>query len=84
MMEIKAGDYYKHYEGDVYKIIPPPKDEWTGRPIIEKHDREYIWYIDIEGQVWCIHYDKFVDKVYIDEKWINRFNKLTPHNLRWA
>lgn len=72
----QIGEFYRHYKGAVYRIIPVPKREEDGATFgsqVTVYDID-IWYQDIKtNQVWTRKIFSFMEEVEIDSKLVKRF-----------
>ncbi len=77
MLEIpQIGEFYKHYKGNVYRIIPCPKYASTGAKISSfDSNGAIVWYQDIKTQqVWRRTLKDFLEpKVLDDSTVVKRF-----------
>ncbi len=54
MQEVKINTYYKHFKGDIVKVLYIAKDSETlDKKVIYEHD----------GEIWVRDYDMFLSKV---------------------
>lgn len=61
MEQPDIGDYYRHYKGNLYRIIPPPCDAFTGNPFFKEN---LIWYQCQKSMVvWGRERDDFLSEV---------------------
>jgi hypothetical protein len=72
-----VGDIYRHYKGNVYKIVPVPCDAYTGQPILSVNDKSVeglIWYqSESTDIVWCRTLNEFMDYVLHKGERVRRF-----------
>jgi len=71
--QIQAGDIFKHYKGNLYKII-----------CISRHSEDLVWYVVYEtlydntvSKIWHRPLDMFLGTLEVDRKRVQRFEKVT-------
>ena len=69
---IQAGDIFKHYKGNLYKVI-----------CISRHSEDLVWYVVYEtlydnkvSTVWHRPLDMFLGTLEVDGKTVQRFEKV--------
>ena len=77
MREVKEGEKYRHFKGDIYEIIAIAKNSEDLSPqVVYKHNNEY----------WVRPYDMFIGEVdhkkYPDVKQKYRFEKI-EEEIKW-
>jgi hypothetical protein len=79
-MQPEIGDYYKHFKGNIYRIIEKPKHASDGNYIKAwgLAGVESVWYIDcLTYQVWQRELNDFLsEKILEDGAKIARFEKI--------
>ncbi len=68
-MEVKAGQLYRHFKGNVYEIIAVAKDCEDLKDIVVYRNIE-------KGDVWTRPLDNFCENVNRDGKTFKRFEKI--------
>lgn len=69
MREVKVGEVYRHFKGNIYRVIAIAKDCEDLKDIVVYQNVE-------KGDTWTRPLDNFTEKVTRDGKTFNRFDKV--------
>ena len=73
MTNPKVGEYYQHYSGNIYRIVPIP----AGVIYLLPENTNFIWYQNIKtSEVYNLSPEDFAEPKIVNDKTVQRFIKI--------